>query len=334
MDTHSLAIQSWAFYALAISIIFARLIFRRIMLKSFADLQADDWIMVSLLLPFTAFIVLTNLVSNSSTQQQRTHRYVLEELQLVITCFVKVCLLILYWRIFPVAFSILRRRYVQIVSAICVISFLIIQISLLSWCQPAHMEDNPHCLTYHNHTIVSLTLSTLTTFLVLILPTPFIPTPRRFLLAILTATGTLTLVFGIFARCLVLTAPDSRTYLFFYITEPTLLIIFANLPFLASLVVSTAPARIREFGRSISFLRDGGDTPLSPWPRSRRASVPSLRMPPLGASLLESTTTVMGGEPERKEWTITPPVTRPGSVKSGFETWKRSSSNAGWPLPG
>ncbi|KAF9700535.1 hypothetical protein EKO04_001836 [Ascochyta lentis] len=334
MDTDSsLAIQSWAFYALAFSIIVARLIFRRIMLKSFADLQADDWIMVSLLLPFTAFIVLTNLVSNEPTQQQRTYRYVLEELQLVITWLVKACLLVLYWRIFPVASSILRRRYVQVVSAICILSFLITQISLLSWCQPAHMEDNPQCLTYHNHTIVSLTSTTLTTFFVLILPTPFIPTPRRFLLAILTVTGILTLTFGIFARYLVLTAPESGAYLFYYTSEPTLLIIFANLPFLTSLVVSTAPARIREFGRNISFSRDGGSMPLSPWPRSRRMSVQSLGTPRLGASRLGSTTTVVSGEPERKERTVSAPVTRPGSVKCSVETWERSSGGGGWPLP-
>lgn len=95
----SLLIQSWTFYALSTSVIFARLIFRRIMLKSFADLQADDWVMVFLLLPFTASIVLTVPVAGSYSEKQRTYRYVLEELQIVMTWLVKVCLLVLYWRI-------------------------------------------------------------------------------------------------------------------------------------------------------------------------------------------------------------------------------------------
>lgn len=95
----SLAVQSWIFYALAVSIVFARIAFRRIMLKSFADLQADDWIMVALLAPFTASIVLANFIAKAETQQQHIHRYVLEELQIVINWLVKTCLLVLYWRI-------------------------------------------------------------------------------------------------------------------------------------------------------------------------------------------------------------------------------------------
>lgn len=105
MDTiSSLTIQSWTFYAIAVVIIFARLVFRRIMLKSFADLQADDWIMVFLLLPFTAAIVLMVPAASSKTHHQRTYRYVLEELQIIITWLVKACLLILYWRILYVEY--------------------------------------------------------------------------------------------------------------------------------------------------------------------------------------------------------------------------------------
>lgn len=100
MDTiSSLTIQSWTFYAIAVVIIFARLVFRRIMLKSFVDLQADDWIMVFLLLPITAAIVLMVPAADPKTNHQRTYRYVLEELQIVIAWLVKACLLILYWRI-------------------------------------------------------------------------------------------------------------------------------------------------------------------------------------------------------------------------------------------
>ncbi|KAF2627447.1 hypothetical protein BU25DRAFT_469237 [Macroventuria anomochaeta] len=333
MDTiSSFLIQSWTFYALAVAVIFARLTFRRIMLKSFADLQADDWIMVFLLLPLTASTILAVPAANFGTEKQRRYRYVLEELQIVIAWLVKVCLLILYWRIFPVASSILRRRYIQVVSAICALSFIITQISLLSWCQPTHLDDS-QCSTYHSHTIVSLTFSTLTTVIVLILPISFIPTPRRLLLAILLVTGVLTLIFGILARYFVLTEPTSRAYLFYYTYETTLLIVFANLPFLTSLVVSTTPARIRKFSRNISFSRDGVHMPLSPWPRSRRVSVQDIGSPPLRASRLGSTATVTSGGTERKDWSVSVPITRPGSVGSGTELLRRPDSGRGWPLP-
>lgn len=69
------------------------------MLKSFADLQTDDWIMVLLLLPLTASTVLTVSLGDSEPDKQSTYRYVLEELQIVMVWLVKACLLVLYWRI-------------------------------------------------------------------------------------------------------------------------------------------------------------------------------------------------------------------------------------------
>lgn len=71
------------------------------MLKSFADLQTDDWIMVLLLLPFTASTILTVSVGagDLNSERQRINRYVLEELQIILVWSVKACLLVLYWRI-------------------------------------------------------------------------------------------------------------------------------------------------------------------------------------------------------------------------------------------
>jgi hypothetical protein len=95
----ALNVQTWTFYAVVVSVIFARLVFRRIMLKSFADLQADDWIMIFLLLPFTASMVFTIPIATSEAPRQLGYRYVHEELQMVITWLVKACILILHWRI-------------------------------------------------------------------------------------------------------------------------------------------------------------------------------------------------------------------------------------------
>lgn len=343
----SLKIQSWTFYAVAVVIVFPRLVFRRIMLKSFASLQADDWIMVFLLLPFTAAIVLMDLAADPKTTNNRVYRYVLEELHIIITWLVKSCLLILYWRILyverlqkgatftdassPVAFSTLRRRYVQVVSVVCVVSFIVIQVSLLSACQPSDLSGL-QCLTYQSHTIVSLTTDTLTTVLVLILPTPFIPTPRRLLLTILMIIGVMALIFGTLARYYILTASAPQTHVLYYIYETTILIVFANLPFLTSLVVSTTPARIREFGRNISFSRDGVHLPLSPWPRSSRMTVQDIGSP-LPKVHGPGNTALLTSKPlDKREWLASAPVTRLGSVKCGNETLSRSSSGSGWPL--
>lgn len=345
--TSSLAIQSWTFYAIAVVTIFARLLFRRIMLKSFADLQADDWIMVFLLLPFTAAIVLTVPAADAESVNHRVYRYVLEELQIIITWLVKACLLILYWRILyvgplltallvadarsSVAFSTLRRRCVQVVSVVCVLSFIIAQVSLLSWCPPDDLSDQ-QCVSYQNYAIVSLTFDILTTLLVVILPTPFIPTPRRLLLTILMITGVMTLIFGILARYYILKAPALQTHVLYYIYEATFLVVFANLPFLTSLVVSTTPARIREFSHNISFSRDGLHMSLSPWPRSNRVSVQDIGSPSVRVDRLGSTATVMSGTLDRKDWSASAPVARPGSIKNGIDFMGRPDSGKGWPL--
>jgi hypothetical protein len=91
----------------------------------------------------------------------------------------------------------------------------------------------------------------------MILPVPFIPTPRRLLLAILLLLSTLVLITGIAGRASILAYPSQSLYLYFYTTESSLGIFFANLPFLTSLVT---PSRIRHLSSQIA------------WPRSRRGS--------------------------------------------------------------
>jgi hypothetical protein len=94
----------------------------------------------------------------------------------------------------------------------------------------------------------------------MLLAVPFIPTPRRILLAVLLLLGTLVLISGVLSRSSILHRPNSSTHLHWTTAESNLSIIFANLPFLTSLVVTAAPARIRQ----MSF---------SQWPRSRRQSL-------------------------------------------------------------
>lgn len=232
----------------------------------------------------------------------------------------------------PIAFNPFRRRYIKATSVICALSFLVAQVSLLSWCQPTQLSAS-QCTTYHNHMIISLSLDTLTTLLVLILATPLIQTPRHCLLVILVVTGISILIVGVFARASILIAPASDTYLFYYNYEITLLIAFANLPFLTSLVVSTTPACIRDFSRNISFSREGVHMPLSPWPRSNRVSVQDISTPPARTSQFGSIVTITSGEMGRKDYAKFAPVTRPGSIEYSLNDMRHSDGERGWPLP-
>lgn len=68
-------------------------------LGSFKKLQADDWTMISVLIPFTALIVLANQSCDSTTTHERKSRFAMENVQIITVWLVKACLLILYWRI-------------------------------------------------------------------------------------------------------------------------------------------------------------------------------------------------------------------------------------------
>lgn len=164
--------------------------------------------------------------------------------------------------------SSLKRNAIKTTAFFCATSFLIIQISLMLWCQPTEqywnpLTTNPQCRTYHSQTAVSLAFSIPNTILIMLLPVPFIPTPRRTLLAILFLIGTLVLASSIASAATILSNPSSPMYLHWTTSESSLSIIFANLPFLTSFVVTAAPARLRTLSTHFA---------LNQWPRSRRTS--------------------------------------------------------------
>lgn len=289
----ALAVQSWVLYAVATVFILSRILSRRLTLLSWSNLQADDWLMVFILVPFTAAIVLANQTSGNQSVEGRKNRYVLEEMQIVTTWLVKACLLVLYWRIFSVDLERQKRRFLQGLCIFCCLSFLIVQISLLTWCRPVEAywdmtAASSQCASYRGHTIIALVFSITDTTLIMLLPVPFIPTPRRPLLAILLLLGILVLAAGIASRVSILRKPTSRTYLYWYICESSLSIILANLPFLTSVVVNAAPARIRNISRSFKTSSNTFDR----WPRSRRESWAACNLAPLRVDRHNSTSTI------------------------------------------
>lgn len=150
------------------------------------------------------------------------------------------------------------------------------------------------CAWYTGHTVVALGPTILSTILTMIVPIPFISTPRRLLLALLILLGTLVLAAGIISKAIILIRPTSLIYLHWYTTESSLGIILSNLPFLTSLVVGVAPARIRNISQS---LKSPSRTTLGQWPRSRRESWVSHTLPSRRVSRLIGVGTALGALP-------------------------------------
>ncbi|KAF1996751.1 hypothetical protein P154DRAFT_497986 [Amniculicola lignicola CBS 123094] len=299
----ALAVESWVLYVLGVSLIVSRLVFRRITLGSFGRFQYDDWLMIFVLVPFTGTIVCATQVSiylhqpKDDGRDQRWGlklRFILEDFQLSTSWLVKGCLLILYLRIFPSVTNRKERRYLNWVSVFCAISFLVVLALVPVWCYPVHeywnsQSENLQCSTYRSHSIASMAFNVTTSLAVFVLPIPFIPTPRRILLAVLVALGTLVVATGIIGRYYILTQPTSPLYLHWYTAEAAATICFANLPFLSSLVTSTSFSRNRCLSGNVS---------LSQWPRSVKSS------PPMRAQRLDSNATLVGtvSAEERPMW--------------------------------
>ncbi|KAF2851315.1 hypothetical protein T440DRAFT_394598 [Plenodomus tracheiphilus IPT5] len=294
----ALTVQSWVLYAVATSLILSRIISRRLTLLSWKKLQADDWLMFFVLVPFTAGIVLANQAPTSQSMAGRKVKYVLEELQIVTAWLVKACLFVLYWRIFPVDSEAWKRRTLQSLSVFCCLSFLGVQLSLIAWCRPVDAYWNTtaihsQCASYHGHTITTLILTVLNTTSVMLLPVPFIPTPRRLLLAILLLLGILVLAAGIISRVLLLSKSASLAYLNWYTTECSLSIILANLPFLTPLFVSTAPTHLRKISRSFRKSSHAFER----WPRIQRESWAAYPLPSLHMNRSDSTASALSEKP-------------------------------------
>ncbi|KAF2659623.1 hypothetical protein K491DRAFT_590669 [Lophiostoma macrostomum CBS 122681] len=265
-EVSALTVESWTFFALGISLVVSRVILRIITLGSFSRLQLDDWIMIFTIVPFTGIIACANRsFSNWNTALGLKLRFALEEFQIITLWSVKACLLILYRRIFPSVLSKRQRQFLGWTAGYCLLTFLIVQVVFPLWCLPITsyfdpVSSNLQCTTYRNHNLVTWIFDLTTTLLIFILVIPFIRTPRKLLLSVLFLLGLIVLTTGIVSRYYILTTPKLPTYLPWYTAEASTSLVFANLPFLSSLVTSSPSNRTRRqrFSSVVS---------LPPWPR-------------------------------------------------------------------
>ncbi|ORY15233.1 hypothetical protein BCR34DRAFT_558914 [Clohesyomyces aquaticus] len=280
-----ISVESWTLYTFGTCLIVSRIISRRLTLGYFSKLQFDDWLMLIILIPFTGTVVCanqvalrTNMLDGDGTLASWRPKmaFALEEFQITTTWLVKACLLVLYKRIFPLG---KERIYIHWTSAYCLATYLVIQVLLLVWCRPASDHQNmwssaSQCTTYP---IVALVFDT-TSLVALLLPIPLIPSPRKMLLSILIVFGIFALIAGVLGRYYLTVPHSDSVYLSWYVAETAGCICFANLPFLNSLVTTTASSdRMRRFSSSIALMQ---------WPRSNK-SLPTVR-----EQRLSSTTTM------------------------------------------
>ncbi|KFA69197.1 hypothetical protein S40285_00015 [Stachybotrys chlorohalonatus IBT 40285] len=260
----SVVVEMWAWYALTVLIVAARLLSRRMFFKSFRRLQADDWLMVFTICVHTALLVIvwiqtytpTNLLNPAEPMvltpaEIRLREYgsklvlVTEHLQMVVIWSVKGCLLIMYSRLTT---SLRQNLLVKIVAVYVVLSFIVMEILWFVWCRPFHYywkvpPPDLNCSAETNHMITNAVFNISSDIMILFIPMPVflqsqLPARKKIILCGVFGLGIFTIVAAILSKYYSLGSPYGTQWIFWYIREVSTAIITANLPLTWTLLQS------------------------------------------------------------------------------------------------
>lgn len=248
--------EMWAWYGLTVLVVSARFISRRLLFKSFKALQADDYLMLFLMLVYTALLGVIHILTHTPTnlinpadnivltpEDIKLREYgsklvlVTEHLQMVVIWSVKGCLLILYSRL---TMSLPHARFVKFVAWYVVISFIVMEILWFIWCRPFHFywkvpAPNLNCAAETNHMITNAIFNISTDIMIIALPMPVLinsqlPLKRKLTLCGVFALGIFTILAAILSKYYSLGIPYGTEWIYWYIREVSTAIIAANLP--------------------------------------------------------------------------------------------------------
>ncbi|KAF2202533.1 hypothetical protein GQ43DRAFT_439629 [Delitschia confertaspora ATCC 74209] len=255
-------VESWIWYALAVSIIVARLISRSLLFGCVKSLQYDDWIMGILVTScYTVLIVMSNLEMKSQsnllppdfdisslTLQQIEDRetgskigVVVEQMQIAVIWACKSCLLILYHRLTHMV-ATKENLTVKLLAIYIALGFVVMEILYFAaWCHPFHEywavpTDNTQCnaLTHHRITNAVFNISSDIIMLGIALPMfirSLLPLKRKLILCCIFSLGIFVILAALLNKYYSFTVPYQPAWVYWYVREASTAILVANLPF-------------------------------------------------------------------------------------------------------
>ncbi|KAF4465869.1 integral membrane PTH11 [Fusarium albosuccineum] len=253
----SLDTEMWAWYALTLIVVIARMTSRRMLLGSFKGLLADDYLMVFTMITYTILLVIvkvltytpTNLINpkekivlDSDDIKEREHGsklvIVTEQMQMLTIWGVKGCLLLMYSRL---TLSLRQNMLVKIVAGYVVVGFVVMQILwFAAWCRPFNHywqvpPDDLNCSAETNHMITNAVLNISSDIMIIALPMPVflqsqLPVKRKVVLCAVFALGIFTILAAALSKYYSLGDPYGTDWIYWYIREVSTAIITANLP--------------------------------------------------------------------------------------------------------
>ncbi|EKV17465.1 hypothetical protein Pdw03_5342 [Penicillium digitatum] len=161
----------------------------------------------------------------------------LEQCMLFVTWGVKVCLLILYWRITK---NLPSNLYVKILAVYVALGFIVIMVTYYAvYCRPfsqywALPVSNLQCATYQHYSITQAVFGISSDAFMFAIPIPLIikarlPPRRKVLLLCVMSLGLFTIIAAILNKYFNFASPLTTVYQIWYIRESSTAIIVANM---------------------------------------------------------------------------------------------------------
>ncbi|KAL1612759.1 hypothetical protein SLS60_000988 [Paraconiothyrium brasiliense] len=240
----------------------ARLISRRILLRSIKDLQIDDWVMgLFVTTCYTTFIVISNkyLKAGSNLEppgfdwsalsvhdiSRRLYgsrlMIVVEQMLILVIWACKSCLLVMYHRLTRTA---LHKEHIAIklLAAYVVLGFVVMEVLYFAvWCRPfteyyAVPTASKQCNTLVDHRITKTAFNISSDLIMLcialqMLVRSSLPLKRKFVLCFIFSLGLFTIAAAVLSAYYGIHDPNTHIWLSWYLRELSMAIIVANIPF-------------------------------------------------------------------------------------------------------
>ncbi|KAJ4358222.1 uncharacterized protein N0V89_002802 [Didymosphaeria variabile] len=254
--------ESWIWWIVVLAMIGARLISRRLLLRSINHLQIDDWVMgLFVTTCYTTFIVISNkyLKAGSNLEppgfdwsalsvydiSRRVYgsrlMIVVEQMLVLVIWACKGCLLVMYHRLTRTA---LHQEHIAIklLAAYVVLGFVVMEVLyFVAWCRPfteyyATPTASKQCDTLVDHRItktvfnISSDLIMLCIALQMLVRSSF-PLKRKLVLCFIFSLGLFTIAAAVLSAYYGIHDPYIHTWLSWYLRELSMAIIVANIPF-------------------------------------------------------------------------------------------------------
>ncbi|KAG7410709.1 hypothetical protein DER46DRAFT_566271 [Fusarium sp. MPI-SDFR-AT-0072] len=253
----SLDAEMWAWYALTVIVVFARMASRRMLLGSFKRMLADDYLMAVTMITYTALLAIVSVLTRTPTnlinpddhivltpEDIKLREYgsklvlVTEHMQMITLWGVKGCLLFMYSRL---TMSLKQNFLVKLVAGYVVVGFVVMQILwFAAWCRPFNHywqvpPDDLNCSAETNHMITNAVINISSDIMIIILPMPVflqsqLPLKRKIILCGVFALGIFTILAATMSKIYSLGDPYGTEWSYWYIREVSTAVIAANLP--------------------------------------------------------------------------------------------------------